>query len=315
MREQLLNFPKQLAAGLEVVNADRLSQTDKFILCGMGGSALAGGLMKVYNPKLDLLLHRDYGLPRVPRYFLEGSLLILSSYSGQTEEVLNTLELALARGLKVAVIASAGELLAQAKQLGLPYVVLPTGLPPRLAVGYSFAGLARLLGDDKIIPGLALASAALDLTASESTGKKLSAWLGGKWPIIYASTVNLHLAYYWKICLNETGKTAAFFNVLPEMNHNELEAADHHFSYIFLRDSADHSSIAHRFDRLVEMFEARGLAATQVFLSGRSPLEKIFHSVWLANWTAYHLALAAGRDPVETPLIEEFKKLIKKLDV
>ncbi|MBI4136317.1 MAG: hypothetical protein HY481_02105 [Candidatus Vogelbacteria bacterium] len=311
LREQILNFPKQLEAGLEVVNADRLIKTDKFILCGLGGSALAGGLMKVYNPELDLLIHRDYGLPRVPRYFLEGALLILSSYSGETEEVLDTLAAVMSRGLKAAVIAGGGTLLEEAKRLRLPYVVLPAGWLPRLAVGHSFTGLAKLIRDDKIIPGLALAREALNLTASESAGKKLSVWLDGKLTIIYASTVNLHLAYYWKICLNETGKTAAFFNVLPEMNHNELAAADPHFGYIFLRDTADHPRIKHRFDRLSEMFEGRGLAVTEVILSGRSPLEKIFHSVLLANWTAYHLALAAQRDPAATPVIEEFKKLIK----
>lgn len=311
MRQALLDFPAQLRANLTVVNADRLVVTDKFILCGLGGSALAGGLMKVYNPELDLLIHRDYGLPRVPRYFLEGSLLILSSYSGQTEEVLDTFKNALTRGLKIVVLASGGLLLEEAKRLRLPHVILPTGLPPRLAVGYSFVGLAKLLGDNKIIPGLALASEALDLTALEPTGKELSLWLEGKLPVIYASTVNLHLAYHWKICLNETGKTAAFFNVLPEMNHAELAADYPHFGYIFLRDAADHPRIKHRFDRLAAMFEKRGLAATEVVLSDRSPLEKIFNSVWLANWTAYHLALAAHRDPVGVPLIEEFKKLIK----
>ena len=95
------------------------------------------------------------------------------------------------------------------------------------------------------------------------------------------------------------------------MNHNELEAADPHFSYIFLRDMADHPRIEHRFDRLAELFGGRGLAVTEVILSGRSPLEKIFHSVLLGAWTAYHLALAAHRDPVATPVTEEFKKLIK----
>ncbi|MBI2097451.1 MAG: hypothetical protein HYT46_00740 [Candidatus Vogelbacteria bacterium] len=310
MREQILNFPRQLAADLPVVNAENLPPADKFILCGLGGSALGGGLLKTYRPELDLLIHRDYGLPRVPKYFLEGSLLILSSYSGETEEVLDTLRCASARGLKLSVLAAGGLLLEEAKKLRLPYVILPAGLPPRLAVGYSFVGLGRLVGDEKLRSDLAAASV-IAPAVLEPQGESLAGSLAGKLPVVYSSTVNLALAYNWKIRLNETAKTAAFFNVLPEMNHNELAAADPHFSYIFLRDSADDLRIQNRFSRLAELFRSRGLTVAEVELEDAAPLAKIFYSVILADWTSYHLALLTHRDPVGVPAIEDFKKLIK----
>lgn len=307
MRQAILDFSSQLRADLEVVNVDRLIKSDKFILCGLGGSALAAGLFKVYRPTFDLLIHRDYGLPRVPRYFLEGSLLILSSYSGNTEEVLDTLKLALARGLKLAVVASGGELLAQAKQLRLPYVVLSSGLPPRLAVGAAFAALARLFRDNGALAELTQLARSFQPAIYEVTGETLAKSVGDKLPIIYSSTVNYFLAYNWKIRLNETGKIPAFCNILPEMNHNELEVLDPNFFYILLRDESDQPRIQRRFAILAEMLKARGGLFEEVQLAG-SPLEKIFRSVSLADWTAYHLALAAGRDPIATPLVEEFKK-------
>src|SRR3989338_5570556 len=83
LRQIILDFPKQLSTALDFNHAENLPPADKFIVCGLGGSALAAGLLKVYKPELDLLIHRDYGLPRLPKYFLDDSLLILSSYSGK----------------------------------------------------------------------------------------------------------------------------------------------------------------------------------------------------------------------------------------
>lgn len=311
LREIILSFPKQLAATLDCQGAT-LPKSDKFIVCGMGGSALAAGLMKVHRPELDLLIHRDYGLPRVPSYFLDECLLILSSYSGNTEEVLDILHLAAPRGLKVAILTSGGELLAEAKRLNLPHIVLPTGLPPRQAIGHFFVGLMRFLkaeADLKVLRQLALV---LQPAAWESAGQRLAGLIGKKIPIIYTSTPNYYLGYNWKIRFNEDSKTAAFCNVLPEMNHNELTAAgDSRFFYIFLRDPDDNPRIKNRFKWQKEMFEKLDLTVEEVSLAGGSSLAKIFNSVILADWTAYYLALAKGEDPVEAPAIEEFKKQIK----
>ena len=311
LRQVILNLPNQLSADLAVLGREGLVKTDKFILCGMGGSALAGGLLRTYAPTLDLLLHRDYGLPRVPDYFLNDSLLILSSYSGHTEEVLDTLRLATAKGLKVAVLTSGGELLKEAERLNLPRVVLPAGLPPRFAVGYAFVGLAQLLGHEAMLTEARQAATLVNPVNLEAVGQGLARSIDSKIPIIYASTVNLALAYQWKISFNETGKIPAFANVLPEANHNELAASDPHFIHIFLRDPADDERVKRRFEVLKEMFRAQGVTVLEVELAGASALAKIFNAVTLASWTAYYCALAAHRDPVNVPTIEEFKARVK----
>ncbi|MEK7208729.1 MAG: SIS domain-containing protein [Patescibacteria group bacterium] len=311
LRQIILDFPKQLATSLNFNYSTNLPKADKFIVCGMGGSALAAGLLKVYKPELDLLIHRDYGLPRVPKYFLDGSLLILSSYSGNTEEVLDTLQLALERTLKVAIMAAGGELLAVAEQLKLPHLVLPAGLPPRQAIGYFFVGLCRLMGAEADLVALRELAKVLQPAEAEAEGRRLAGLIGARRPVIYASTVNWYLAYNWKIRFNEDSKIAAFANVLPEMNHNELAAPDDHFIYFLLRDPADDPRIKNRFAHLVTLFKKQNLAVEEIILTGDSTLEKIFNSVILADWTAYHLALAIGQNPAATPLIEEFKKQIK----
>ncbi len=307
MRQKILDFSEQLNTELPVENLARWTRKDKFIVCGMGGSSLAAGLLKVYQPGLDLLIHRDYGLPRVPRYFLEESMLIISSYSGEVEEVIDTFGLARKRGLDLAVITSGGTLLELAQAAGVPHIILPSGWPPRLAVGWSLVAMATLVGDERLVSRLKELIEFFQPAALEPTGQELASLLKGKLPLVYASTVNLPLAYNWKINLNETGKTAAFYNVLPEANHNELEASDERFFYLLLRDDTDHARIKRRFDCLIEMFKRRNIAHKEIFLTG-DPVEKIFSSVLLAIWTAFHLALSSDSDPLGVPIIEEFKK-------
>src|SRR3989338_4612463 len=130
MEDSIKSFAEQFKWEPEVVSLGSLaSESSKFIVCGLGGSHLSAGLLKVAEPKLDLLIHRDYGLPRVPDYFLRESLIILSSYSGNTEEVLDAGRLGLEQKLNLAVITTGGALLDFAKAHNLPYVQLPaTGL-------------------------------------------------------------------------------------------------------------------------------------------------------------------------------------------
>lgn len=309
MEELIRNFSQQFAWRPEVENGDRLPRTDKFIVCGMGGSALAAGLLKAANPKLDLLIHRDYGLPRVPDYFLRKSLIILNSYSGNTAETLDAGREAQELGLKLAVIASGGKLLDWAKQNSLPYVVVPGGLPPRMALGYGCKALAVLQNDENL--GAVLGTTVLGNGELEILGESLASKLRGRIPVLYSSTINFPLAYHWKISFNETTKVPAFANAFPELNHNEIEADfGDQFFFIFLRNDRDDTRIGERFNHLQKIYERRGRPVEVVQLTGATVWSKIFRSVLLGSWTALHLARALGRDPLATPRIEEFKKLL-----
>jgi len=314
IRENILNFPKQFLFEPELSNASRLKKADKFILAGMGGSHLAAGLLKIYNPYLDLLIHRDYGLPRVPDYFLSESLLIASSYSGNTEETLDFLEKSLGRGFVPVVLTTGGRLLEIAKKENLPTIIMPmVELQPRMALGYSLKSLAKLILNQSEYPNVAYAGEPSDL---EEKGKSLAAKLKDKVPIIYSSTLNLPLAYNWKIKMNETSKIPAFYNVFPELNHNEMTGfsargglANHHF--LFLADAKDHSRIGKRMRLTAEMFESKGFPVDFIQLENEDIWRKIFDNLVLADWVTYYLSKEYGVEGEGVPMVEEFKKTLR----
>lgn len=317
MDETIKSFGAQLTWPPVIENRDCWQKSDKFIVCGMGGSALAAGLLKVAQPRLDLLVHRDYGLPRVPDYFLRQSLIILSSYSGDTAETLDAGHEALEMGLHVAAIANDGKLLDWAKRNSLPYVALPAGLEPRMALGYALKALGALIGDEQMLA--MLSTTTLTPTSLEAPGELLAGKLGARIPVIYSSAVNFPLAYHWKIIFNETAKVPAFANTFPELNHNEMQGFDASietseivkpFSFIFLEDGADDPRIVKRMRMLKRLYRERSLAVEEINLTGSTVWTKIFHSLLLASWTAFYLAQHYQRDPQAVPLIEEFKKLI-----
>lgn len=239
--------------------------------------------------------------------------MIFSSYSGNTEEPLSGLALARQMGHPSAAITAGGSLLEMAHQAALPVIVLPLGLPPRLAVGYSFLAIARLcLGVKKVKEIKAnMPEIEAGVKNLEEVGKKLADSISDRPVIVYASTSNQPLAYYWKITFNETGKRAAFWNVLPEQNHNELESPSSDTHYLLLRDASDKPQIAKRFDIIVKQYEGLGLRVDSVELPNGSPLERIFYAVSLANWVAYHVAARSGKDPASVPIIEGFKKSLR----
>ncbi|MEA1929645.1 MAG: SIS domain-containing protein [Patescibacteria group bacterium] len=322
MEETILNFAEQFKWEPEINNSESLGgRTSKWIVCGMGGSHLAAGLMRVHNPRLDLLIHRDYGLPRVPDYFLEGSLIILSSYSGNTEEILDAGKVALERGLNLAVISTDGALLEFAEANQLPYVQSPSSdkLQPRMALGYSLKAMAKLIGNDDISVQLSALADTLEPAELRPAGEKLAEQIKGKIPLFYSSVANLPLAYNWKIKFNETAKAPAFYNVLPEANHNEMagfngvlaqQDLNQKFFTLFLTDPNDELRLAKRFQVLAEMYRDWGVSTEEVPLSGGTSWQRIFNSLVLADWAAYHLATLNGDDPEAVPMIEEFKKLI-----
>ncbi len=326
MEEAIRNFPKQFAWEPKIENEDLLHTYSKFVVAGMGGSSLAGDLMKVWNPLLDLTVHRDYGLPEtclpsgmVAEADLNRTLVIASSYSGNTEETLNALDTAIEFGLAVAVIAAGGKLLAKAKELGLPYVELPAdGIQPRMATGFSLRALLALLGMDEALKEITSLTK-LNIKPFEIAGKKLAGKLSGKIPVIYSSRANLPVAYNWKIKFNETAKIPAFANRFPELNHNEMTGFDsapkaktlsEKFHFIFLRDSEDHERIQKRMEITAKLYRDRGLPVEEIEMTGGNVWEKIFSSTLLADWSAYYLAAAYGADPDAVPLVEEFKKML-----
>ncbi len=287
---------------------------EAYIVLGMGGSHLAADLLRMSHPEKSVLVWNDYGLPPVTRALRKKTLVVASSYSGNTEEVIDGLKRAIEEKLPAIAISTGGKLLEVAKTKKIPYITLPDPtIQPRSALGYSFRALLKVLGDNDALAETKKLSKSLDVTVSEEEGRQLAERLRGLIPIIYASNKNEALAYNWKIKFNETGKIPAFANVLPELNHNEMTGFDKsggNFFFVLLKDNNDNPRILKRMDVLKGLYEKRGFEVRVLELQG-SPLRKMFSSFLTANWTAYYLALKYGFEPEAVPMVEEFKKLIK----
>lgn len=320
MEQAILGFNTQFAFQPEIHNVAAFKPAKRLIVAGMGGSHLAGDLLSACDPTLDVYVHRDYGLPPLSDERLRGSLLIASSYSGNTEETLDFATKALLARLNLAIVAVGGKLIEFAKKNKLPYIVLPdTGIQPRSALGFSIMALGRFLGDEKLLEELSGLFRKLKPAALRAAGQALAEKLRNRLPVIYSSSRNAAIAYNWKIKFNETGKIPAFYNVFPELNHNEMTGFDavpstkklsEDFHFIFIEDERDHPQTRKRMSVCKKLYEARGLPVTVVPLSGGSALEKIFNSLLLADWTAFHSAALYGVESEQVPMVEEFKKLI-----
>jgi glucose/mannose-6-phosphate isomerase len=320
MEETIRNFPKQFAWEPEIQNKERWKQFRSFILVGMGGSHLAGDIFQAVAPGFNLSVHQDYGLPLWPFAALKDTLVIVSSYSGNTEETISAFEKALAKQVPVAAISTGGKLLEMAKKHGVPYIQLPdTGLQPRMATGFMLKALAKITGREDLLSQATEAGRRLHPEEFQERGRALAQKLKGKIPVVYASNRNYCIAYMWKIKLNETAKIPAFYNVFPELNHNEMAGFDaqpstknlsERFYFVFLHDSEDEERIQKRMSILESLYAKRELPVETVGLQGSSRMERIFSCVLLADWAALYTAQFYGIDPELVPMVEEFKKLI-----
>ncbi|MDO8561124.1 MAG: bifunctional phosphoglucose/phosphomannose isomerase [bacterium] len=320
MREQIVNFNKQFAFEPEIKNAANLRKYKKFIVAGMGGSHLAGDLIKGWMPELDIVINSDYGLPTINESRKSETLLIASSYSGNTEETLDAFKKAQEENISIAVVAAGGELLRLADETGSPYVQLPdTGIQPRMATGFSFKALLKLMGQEDALKEVTALAGTLKPSEYEDEGKALAERLRGHIPVIYSSSRNRATAYNWKIKFNETGKIPAFCNAFPELNHNEMTGFDiqeatsdlsKNFYFIILRDRNDHPKILKRMEVMAGLLKKRGLPPEFVELKGKNIFEKMFASLVLADWVALYTAEGYGVESEKVPMVEEFKKLI-----
>lgn len=319
MYEILKNFNRQFAYQPVIGNAGKLKRYKRFVVIGMGGSHLAADLIKIHNPELDLIIHSSYGLPALSKEAWKDRLVIASSYSGNTEEVLDAFNEAFKRKLPAASISIGGKLLEAAKKRSLPYIKMPDlKTEPRLTLGQGFIAMLKLMGDAVSLKESAKLAKTLNSSAFESNGKALAKLLKGYVPVIYSSADNWAIAYNWKIKFNETGKAPAFYNVLPELNHNEMIGFDvrpstkeltRGFYFLFLKDPADHPRIQKRMAILDRLYKERGLPVEMIEMKYKGIL-KIFSSLMLADWTTYYFAKSYGIEPQSVPMVEEFKKLI-----
>ena len=321
MEKAILNFAKQFTYEPKIENIVTHKKYDSFVLTGMGGSHLAADIVNTLQPKIDLTIHHDYGIPEISNEKKRKSLFIASSYSGNTEEVVEGFNKAKESDMDVAVLATGGTLIDLAKSHNTPYIQIPeTGIQPRSALGFSLLALLKIIGEDTLLKKMQKLQNTINPSLLKPKGEYIAKQLQERTPIIYSSQKNISIAYNWKIKCNETAKIPAFYNSIPELNHNEMNGFDlkeqsqhlgKQFCVILLSDNTDHPKNIKRMSVVKELYETRNILVIDIPLTGKSTEEKIFTSILIADWTALSLAQYYNHEAEQVPMIEEFKKKIE----
>jgi glucose/mannose-6-phosphate isomerase len=325
-RDVLAAFPAQCrsAAGLPTPSP-RLKRPRVVVIAGMGGSAAAGDLIAACSGErveVPVVVHRGYGLPSVA---WDDAVVIAVSYSGNTVEVLSAVETARARNLPVIIVTSGGTLAQVAAREGLPSAAVPAGVMPRMALGYLFFPVTRLLRsfdldvvsshdvDEALREVEALAAElAVDRPAARNPAKQLAAAIGPRWAAVYGGPVTGAVAYRWKTDIEENAKSFALAGALPEMNHNSIEAwrapLARQLHLVLLRDAQEAVEISKRFELLEELVRDVAGGVVSCWSRGRGLLARLLTLTYLGQWTSYYMAVLRGVDPWTVPHLDEVKR-------
>ncbi len=312
------------------------SNVDKVVILGMGGSAIAGDLlhtMAMTEGKITVLVHRDYHLPQLVD---ERTLVIASSYSGDTEETLSAFSQALGTPAKKLAITTGGRLQALAAEKGIPVFTVHYKAEPRAAFGYSFFSLLAFFQQlgfitmesqdvDEMIGLLEELSLNLDkgVPLKANLAKQLATKLLGRLVIVYGAGILSPVADRWKTQLNECSKAWAFAECFPELNHNAV--AGYRFPswlsekggergergkvfVVMLRSPSLHHRILMRYKVTGEILTDAGVAHEVVEAKGKSPLSQMMSMVLLGDYVSYYLAVLNEVDPSPVAVIDYLKE-------
>ncbi len=334
MYNRIFDLPEQMAEVLKIAHRWRISADDfreirNIVIVGMGGSAIGGELARTFLSSKLLVpfeICRHYVLPE---YVDDETLVLASSYSGNTEETISAVEDALTRKAMVAAISTGG-LLGDICDLNqIPIAVVPGGLKPRAALGYLFVPLMMFFEKvgliknvtseiETVIKGLQTYREAYieDIPTEQNPAKNVAQRIHGRIPIIYGGpTLTNAVALRFKGQVCENAKTLAFANVFSEFNHNELvgwsplvEKHKEHLAVVVLRDAEDHPQIRTRMNIVKEMIQKRDVEYIELHSRGSSRLERMFSLIQIADFASYYLAILNEVNPTPTDVIEELKR-------
>ena len=303
--------------GKEFVIPSSDIKPDHIFLLGMGGSAFAFDLLKLFledkGLSIPITIVRSYTMPST---FTEKSLVLVNTYSGNTEEVVSASRQAFRKTANIFSISSGGKLKDICNLNRTPHLTVPQGFAPRTAaITHMFFPWINLLARLGIIENQQTNIFQLTKNIVKPDYKTLSIGLSEKLlnriPMIYASSQMYPLAKRFKTQINENAKVHAFANHYSELDHNELLGythlvADYHI--ITFKFNSDHRRIQKRMELTKEVTNAKGVATTEIALTGDHFLTKMFSAVLIGDLTSYYLALRYGKDPSPVELIEELKK-------
>ncbi len=326
MKNLVLAFPTQLQEALIIGKNHRFvtekKAFDNVVVTGLGGSGIGGSIVQNYaNDKLAIpfIVNKDYF---IPSFVGKKSLVIVCSYSGNTEETLSAMQQAIKAKATVMCITSGGKVAEIAAKKGYDCILVPAGMPPRSCLGYSLVQILFVLHhfgliDDKFEKEIT--TTYKQMTAGEAeTQKKAKAIakkINGKLPIIYSSPAYEGVAIRFRQQINENSKMLCWHAVIPEMNHNELvgwrdDANDK--AVIILRNEDDYERVQTRMEINKKVIKKFTSTIIEINSEGKSYWEKAFYLIHLTDWVSVYLADLRKLDATEVAVIDFLKGSLAK---
>lgn len=301
-------------------------EAENIVYAGMGSSALAAEFARQWTlPTVPMEVVRGYD---IPHYVSEKTYFIAASYSGNTEETIQTLAQAEERGARIAVIAAGGKLAATAREKGYPLIIIPEVTQARFALLYNLKALALLLAGAGLLENEAAVSeleqsgrfAQEAITSwlptnptAKNQAKQIALEVIGKSVVVYSGLPLSPAAYKWKIGFNENAKHVAWTNQLPEFSHNEFmgwtkQPVQKPYAVIDIRSKLDNPRVTKRFELTERLLSGLRPAPIIIEPKGQSLLEQLLWTMALGDFVTIYTALLNGLNPTPVELVEKFKR-------
>ncbi len=335
MFQSIYDFPNHILEAIEISQSIKLRNTYKniqnIVIAGMGGSAIAGDIAKTLTNnelKIPVTISRNYSLPN---WVNKNTLVICSSYSGNTEETLSSFQDANDRCAMIIGISTGGILTEKLKEHNFDSILIRKGFQPRAALAFSLVPILFLLKkldfiSLDIINDVKSAAILLkdyrdkycdenDDNLSYSIAKKIYKTI----PIFYAENNNCEIvAFRWKGQLNENSKMLAYHNELPEMNHNEIVGWENNndliknFSVIWISDKSDHPRTIIRMKASRNIIGQLAKHQEVISVDGDSRAIRLLHLLHLGDWVSFWCAILHGTNPNTVEKIDKLKIILSK---
>ncbi len=296
----------------------------KVVFCGMGGSAIGGDILRIlvmsHVPAgRTPLIFEVQRSGKIPAWVDSSTLVVFSSYSGGTPEVLHNVDAARKAKAKILILSSGGKLILDAAKYKIPFIQVPGGLPPRCAIGYLTFALMPVFAKWGWLKFSAAEASEIIRTVrgvSRAGAKALAKRLYGRSIHFYGfSNFAEPILTRWRAQLAENSKTLASSHLIPEMLHNEIEAWKFPSEIIkkstavFFADKNDAFWLRNKIKAGQKIIKSAGADVLEIKSEGNSLVARVFFLLVLADWVSYELASLNKVDPIAIPAIMSLKKV------
>lgn len=326
MKTLVEGFSAQLQEALDIAHKAVLTKKNNIqniIVTGLGGSGIGGTILSELiqdECSIPVLVNKDYFLPA---YVNSNTLVIISSYSGNTEETVSAMKQAITKKAQVVCITSGGKIKELADQNNFDTIIIPGGKPPRSCIGYSLVQLLKVIEFNEFVKTnlLAQVETSITLLIKENTSIKNEAMtiaklLVDKLTVIYSLGTCEGVAVRFRQQINENSKMLCWHHTLPEMNHNELvgwTTKNENIAVVTFKTSFDYERTIKRYEICKELFSKYSSSVTDITAKGNSKLEQYLYLINIGDWISCYIADIRNIDPIEVDVITNLKNELAKI--